>query len=151
MRTLRALVSAAVVLIPAMVAAQSKPTVAVMPFSYVSLVRGGDTGALGEAVADMVSTELGGKQQIRLVERQAVKDLLDKQKLLVSGRVSDEDALRAGKLLNADYVIFGSVTVVRDEVRLDMRIVDVETGTYPKAPFKERGKQDDLLTLVEKL
>jgi TolB-like protein len=129
-------------------AQDDRPTVAVLHFSSFALAR--DARDLGPALLDMVTTELSRKQSIRIIDRAQVEDLLTKQKLLVSGRVNDAEAMRAGKLLGAQYIVSGGVVMDKTDARLDIRLVDVETGLTVRS-FKEKGKQDDLLTLVEKL
>ena len=151
MRTLRIslLGVIALAIIPQMSYAQDdKPTVAVLHFSSFALSR--DVSDLGGALLDMVTTELAKKNSIRLIDRSQVEDLLTKQKLLVSGRVADAEAMRAGKLLGAQYIVSGGVVMDKTDARLDIRLVDVETGLTVRS-FKEKGKQDELLTLVEKL
>jgi len=139
----------ALMAVPRVVSAQDdKPTVAVLHFSSFSLAR--DVKDLGGALLDMVTTELSKKPMIRVIDRAQVEDLLTKQKLLVSGRVNDEEAMRAGKLLGAQYIVSGGVVMDKTDARLDIRLVDVETGLTVRS-FKERGKQDDLLNLVEQL
>ena len=152
MRTLRLALFGLVALtaVPANSYAQDDlPTVAVLHFSSFSLTRG-DTKDLGAALLDMVTTELGKKPIIRIVDRAQVEDLLTKQKLLVSGRIDDKEAMRVGQLLGAQYIVMGGVVMDRTDARLDIRLVDVETGLTVRT-FKERGKQDDLLDLVEVL
>lgn len=128
---------------------EDRPTVAVLHFNAFALTRT-DTKDLGSALLDMVTTELGKKPIIRIVDRAQVEDLLTKQKLLVSGRLSEADAQRAGQLLGAQYIVMGGVVMDRNDARLDIRLVDVETGLTMRT-FKERGKQETLLDLVEVL
>ena len=97
---------------------------------------------------DVRTTLNVGGAAIRVVDRAQVEDLLIKQKLLVSGRVSDAEAMRAGKLLGAAYIVSGGVVMDKTDARLDIRLVDVETGLTVRS-FKEKGKQDDLLTLAK--
>lgn len=154
MRTLRFLVFIGLIVMPAMATAQQateKPTVAILPFNYFALGRGLDQKQLAQTTTDMIVTEFGKVPNIKLVDRAMVEELLLKQQLLVSGRVSDEAALQAGRLLGAQYIVTGSVVFDAKDARFDVRIVDPETGTYPKPSFKERGKQEDMLDLVEKL
>jgi TolB-like protein len=132
-----------------LIAQQDQPTVAVIHFNSFALGRT-DTRELGSALLDMVTTELGKKPVVRIVDRAQVEDLLTKQKLLVSGRVDDKDAVRAGQLLGAQYIVTGGVVMDKTDARLDIRLVDVETGLTVRT-FKERGKQDALLDLVEVL
>lgn len=152
LRTLRRLAFVLLALVPGTVLAQAtRPTVAVLPFNIVSLNPKVDAKALSEALAGMIMTELGAKSTIQIVDRQLVQDLLTKQKLLVSGRVSEEDALRAGKLLGAQYIVTGSAVLDAKTARLDLRIVDSETGAPARPPFKKTGNQDDLLSIVQDL
>jgi TolB-like protein len=118
--------------------------------TFSSFALGRDAKELGGALVDMVTTELAKKDGIRVIDRAQVEDLWTKQKLLVSGRVSDAEAMRAGKLLGAQYIVSGGVVMDKTDARLDIRLVEVETGLTVRS-FKERGKQDDLLTLVEQL
>jgi TolB-like protein len=152
LRTLRRLAFVLLALVPGTVSAQAhRPTVAVLPFNIVSLNPKVDGKALGDALAGMIMTELAAKPTVQVVDRQLVQDLLMKQKLLVSGRVSEEDALRAGKLLGAQYIVTGSAVLDARTARLDLRIVDSETGAPARPPFKKTGNQDDLLTIVQDL
>ena len=153
MQTLRRFALVLLVFLPATVAAQQseRPTVAVLPFNIVSLGKAVDGKALADALAGMIMTELSAKPTIQVVDRQLVQDLVTKQKLLVSGRVSEEDALRAGKLLGAQYIVTGSAVMDAKTARLDIRIVDSETGAPARPPFKKTGAQDNLLEIVQDL
>ena len=153
MQTLRRFALVLLAVLPATVKAQQsgRPTVAVLPFNIVSLSRNVDGKALADALAGMIMTELSAKQSIQVVDRQLVQDLVTKQKLLVSGRVSEEDALRAGKLLGAQYIVTGSAVMDAKTARLDIRIVDSETGAPARPPFKKTGAQDNLLEIVQDL
>jgi len=156
-RALRYVASAFLLIAPAAAIAQQtaavgKPTVAIMPVTVAALSVPADTRkALEDALANMLATEFGNKPAIQLIERQQVSDLLTRQQLMVSGRMSEADAVRAGKLLGAQYVVFGSVFIESKTARMDIRLVDTESGLNPKAPFKKSGSQDKLLDIVQEL
>ena len=152
MRTLRNALFGLVALlaVPAALFAQTdRPTVAVITIDVAS-VGAKSSGDLSSALADMITTELSKQQSIRVIDRVQVQDLLTKQKLLVSGRVSEEDAKRAGQLLGAQYIVSGSATFVGPTVRLDIRLTETETSLIFRS-FKQSGKQDDLLSIVDQL
>lgn len=151
MRTLRAITLLALLSAPVLSAAQQAPlksTVAVMPLTCVVLNGKMDNKSCVDVVTSMIITEFSAKPTIQMVERQLVEDLITKQKLMVSGRMSEADARRAGELLGAQYILLGSVLIQPNEARFDLRIVDVETGTYPHDAFKKSRKPDDLIGLV---
>jgi hypothetical protein len=62
------------------------------------------------------------------VERQQLNALLDEQDLGASGRLNQEDAVEIGRLLGVQYILLGQVTSILDELRMDIRAVDVETS-----------------------
>jgi TolB-like protein len=130
----------------------ARPTVAVMYFN---------DGAIGAAhteleplsggIADLLITELSSNPAIRVVERDNLKQLMDEQNLTTSGRVDKETAVRVGKILGAHHMIFGGfVTDGRGTMRLDARAVNVETSEIEHVE-SVRGKQDDLMSLIDQL
>jgi TolB-like protein len=151
MGALRAFAFAATIMAPGLLSAQQsaaidKPTVAIIKISVVGI--GTDAKGFEDALLSMLATELGNKPQIQLIERQQVNDILARQQLMLSGRMSDEDALRAGKLIGAQYIVMGGVTLDPRTARLDLRIVDPETSV-PIKLFKKSGPKDNLIELVE--
>jgi TolB-like protein len=107
-----------------------RPTVAVMYFN---------NGAIGKAheeldplrvgVADLLISELSENRDVRVIERDQLKQLLDEQNLGGSARVDKEIAVKVGKLLGVHHMIFGVfVTDPKGNMRLDARAVEVETG-----------------------
>lgn len=152
MRTLRygLLGLLALVAVPRVVCAQdNKPTVAVLPMTAFAVGRP-DVKDAGANFTDMLTTELAAKPNIRLIDRAQIEDMITKQKLLLSGRVSEEAAMRAGKLLGAQYIVVGQITLAQGDARMDVRLVDSETGVTLRA-VKDRRKETDLLDVVEKI
>ena len=152
MRTLRfALLGLlAVTSLPRVVFAQrDKPVIAVLPLNVFSIgVK--SSGDFGATLTDMITTEIGKKPTLIVVERQQVQDILTKQKLLVSGRVPDEELQHAAKILGADYLVTGGATMTAKEVRFDLRLFDAETSQDLHFA-KQRGNADDMLTLVDQV
>jgi hypothetical protein len=86
-----------------------------------------------------------------VVERQKLRSIMDELKLSQSGAISEESSLRAGKLLGAQHLVFGGFMVATDnKIRIDARIVEVETGLTVKAN-EVTGKTRDILGLIAKL
>lgn len=137
---------------PAAVRAQTpaRATLAVMPFSAATVVPGEDASAMSSTLAGMIATELSNRPTVQLVERQKVDDLITSRQLALSGRLTDDAAVQVGELLGAQYVVTGGVTFDRNSARLDLRLIDVETGAVPRA-FKDRVSRDNFLDMVERL
>jgi len=68
-----------------------------------------------------------------LVERERLLGLLQELNL-GSGELADESTgLRIGRLVGARLMMFGSYQVVAMQMRIDLRMVDVETGKVVRA------------------
>lgn len=126
------------------------PTIAVLDFTGLMVGQGGNSAPLGKAVSAMLVTELINRPGIKVIERSELHELLNEQKLSLSGRVDESTALEVGKLVGAQYVIHGQVTSIADNLRMDMRAVDVATSEIMEVQ-KLSGKTDELLDVVVKM
>lgn len=111
------------------------PTIAVL-----DLENGGSIGPdaqdlsdLGKGLGMMLTTEMMKNPRVQMVERDQIRALLDEQKLSLSGMADPATAIQVGKLVGAKYMIFGSYADVYSRLRIDVRIVEVETGVLRRA------------------
>src|SRR6185312_5906877 len=81
-----------------------------------------------ESVQDLVLAQLTGASGLELVERQSLERVLGELSLSMSGLVRARDALRAGKLLKADWFLLGSPVKVSGTNSVVLRLVDARTG-----------------------
>ena len=111
---------------PATGRAGETPTVLVTYFANHT----GDTAydPLGRGLADMVVTDLSAVAGLKIVERTRLQALLDELALQGSGAVEAATAQEQGRLLGASHAVTGSVTAVKPDVRIDIRMVSVGTG-----------------------
>ena len=148
-----ALVSAGLVAPLAAVAAQAgRPTVAIMYFNNNVFTKDArDYDGLSKGVADFLITEMSSNTAIRVVERDQVQRLIDEQKLVGAGQVDRETAVKVGKLLGAQHMIFGGFMAdPKGNFRIDARAVNVETGAIE---FTDRvqDRADNVLGLIGQL
>jgi len=140
--------------VPAFGSAQASeddlPTVAVLDFTGLMMGQSGNSAPLGKAVSSMLATELLGRPGLRVIERHQLQDLLTEQKLALSGRVDESTAIEIGKLVGAQYMIYGQVTSIATQLRMDMRAVDVETSEIVEAQ-KMNDTTEELLSVVVRM
>lgn len=124
-------------------AMSQRPVAAVMDFDYkASATTFNDSaGGLAESVTDAL-TKSG---RFRLVERSRVQALASEAALGMTGMIDPETAVKAGRMVGANYIIVGSVAnvSVRDEwrsllilekttrfadVEAEVRMIDVASG-----------------------
>ncbi len=126
------------------------PTVAVLDFTGLMIGEGANSAPLGKAVSAMLVTELANREGIRVIERYNLQDLLMEQRLALSGRVEDDTALEVGKMVGAQYTIYGQVTSVGETTRMDIRVVNVETTEIMEVE-KLSDETSQLLSMVVRL
>jgi TolB-like protein len=120
----------------------ARPTLAVLNFDNNSFIGGEQYEALRGGLAAMVISDLGQRAQgIQVVERTQMKSLLQ-QIAMTQAMTTDESKLQAGQLLGAEFLAFGSFMVLNDQIRIDLRVVQVATGQLMTATSVQGSSQD---------
>ena len=151
---MRSIVAVLAVLTPALLGAQqrgqdTRPGIAVLPFN-----NGGSYGqakedfdALERGIAGMLISELAANPAARVVERQQIQQLLDEQNLGAQGRADAQTAAKIGKLVGARYMVMGTFVDFYNDFRVDVRLINVETGEVVKTE-SERMQRDHLFDII---
>jgi len=125
-------------------------TIAVLDFENHSLFDKDSYNPLSKGLSEIMITELSRVGSLQVVERRKLQTLLDELKLSQSGLLQEE-TLNVGKILGAEHLLFGAFMVtMHDQIRIDLRIVDTETGLTVKAD-QVTGKTSKILSLMKKL
>jgi curli biogenesis system outer membrane secretion channel CsgG len=154
------------------VAMSERPLLAIVALDDGSLKKEswwGTNWDVGSGLSDILTTTLLEKNRFRLLERSLLSKALAEQDLGASSRVNAQTAAKIGKVIGADYLVMGKVTLfswsTRDaggigglvggiagisssktkaNVAIDVRIVDAETaeilGSYTGKGEDSRGK-----------
>ena len=86
-----------------------------------------------QQLGDLVTVELTGAPGFNLVERQSLSAILRELNLNWSGFVRAKDAVRAGKLLKADWFLLGTEAKINGTNSIVARVVDARTGVMRDA------------------
>jgi len=102
---------------------------------------------LSNALIDMLTSRLGAEADISTPRADRLKMALQSN----DGRdITESTALKVGKELKLDYVLFGSVTVIGKAVSLDASLLDVDSGELTS--FASTGpSRDSIVMLVDNL
>ena len=122
-------------------------TIAILDFSNNSIFDKEKYESLSPGLAEIMITELSAIKSLKFVERQKINALIQEMQMAQSGLVSEESGVQVGKLVGAKYLIFGSYMVFDKKVRVDARIIEVETGLTIKAEqvTKKVSKMFDII------
>lgn len=147
-----AAVGVAAPLPPALAQQDGRPTVAIMFFNNNVFGKDAkDFDGLSKGVADFLITEMAGNPNIRVIERDQVQRLIDEQKLITGGHVDRESAVKVGKLLGAQHMIFGGfMGDPKGNFRIDARAVNVESGAIEHTE-RVQDKADNIMPLIGQL
>src|SRR5206468_6577082 len=110
-----------------------------------------DYDGLSKGVPDFLVSEMSSNPNIRVIERDQVQKLIDEQKLTSGGQVDRETAVKVGKLLGAQHMIFGGFMAdPKGNFRIDARAVNVETGAIEYTD-RVQDHADNVLGLIGQL
>jgi curli biogenesis system outer membrane secretion channel CsgG len=87
-----------------------------------------------------------------VVEREQL-DLALEELNIGSSSIADETTrLQIGRIVGAKYMVFGAYLVLGDKMRIDLRLVEVETGSVVKTAQKTTNSSDPIewINLAEK-
>ncbi len=103
----------------------SRLRVVVSPFKRVSI---GNDQQLSFGFEDLLTGAMIDRARFSAIERQHLESLLMELKLSQSGLVDENTALKMGRILAADCMLFGNVLERANSVEAYIRIVDCETS-----------------------
>ncbi|WP_224248234.1 CsgG/HfaB family protein [Hyalangium gracile] len=83
---------------------------------------------LQKGFADMMVTDLSSVQELQLVEREKLQQIIDEQKLQRSKYFDPKTSVRIGQLVGAQYTVAGSFLAMEPQLRIDIRLVENKTG-----------------------
>ncbi|MBI5601142.1 MAG: hypothetical protein HY944_06210 [Gemmatimonadetes bacterium] len=109
-----------------------------------------DYDPMGRGLAAMLISDLAVSPDLRLVERERMQDVLKEQSMQRSVMFDSTTAVKAGRLLGAEIIATGSLAAAGTELRIDMRLIRVETGEIIKSA-RVAGPEDKLFELEGQL
>jgi TolB-like protein len=130
---------------------QGLQTLAVMDFTNNSITRREDYEGLSKGLPSIMINNLTGGTDLQVIERERIEWLLKELKLQKqSGKVDQSTAVRTGKLLGANAVVFGSFIATQDKMNISARVVKVETGEVMFGD-QVQGSPDKFFDLIKEL
>jgi curli biogenesis system outer membrane secretion channel CsgG len=91
---------------------------------------------LSEHLSARVIEAIKAKSDYNVVERERLLLVLDELNLGTSMLVDEATRLKLGRMVGARLMVFGGYLVFAGQMRLDLRLVDVETGSVIKTAEK---------------
>ncbi len=92
------------------------------------LQRSSRSEPLGRMVSEFLTTSAANTGAFSIVERSLLNKVMKELELEQSGLVEESQAREIGRMVGADAVLTGSVSKLGSSMRIDARLINVETG-----------------------
>jgi TolB-like protein len=134
---------------PAAASQDTRQTIAILDFSIGATIGQDpdDYQALRRGLAGMTISEMALNPAVRVVEREQIQAILQELHMAKDSIVDQATAVRVARLLNAHYMVTGILNDVRGDLRIDVRLINVETSEIVKTQ-RVRGRLDNIFDLV---
>jgi len=96
---------------------------------------------LGKVFSEVLTTSFVNSEAFKIIEREQLEKVLKELQLTQTGIVDTAYAKQIGKMVGADAILTGTVIKFGTDLRVDARIIDVESGIILTAE-KTMGKAD---------
>ena len=138
---------AAVMAAPCAIAADNQ-TVVVLPFRNSSAQA--DLAAVAEGLPDLIIACAQKTPGVTDVERTALKKILAEQKISLAGLAAEKTQVQVGRLLGAEYIVTGGMTVLDGKLKINAHLIEVETSRVVKSS-EASGALGELIETVQPL
>lgn len=101
------------------------PVVAVFPFKVLNKEE--QLAHLGEGAADAIVNKIVNDKSLRVVEESQLDKAVNAIARNQSGLFEEDSYLAVGQMVDARFIVIGSVQVVADQVAVNARLLEVET------------------------
>jgi len=126
-------------------AGQSGVRVAILPFT-VNAQDGKDYTFLQKGVGAMLSSRLSWPGKVSVIALNETSKVLE----TTQGFSGDSKALLVAAKLRADYVLYGSLTVLGRSVSIDAKLLDVSGRKEPVSFFQQCSVMDEVIPAINR-
>lgn len=122
--------------------------IAVMNFGNRSSF--GEWQWLSKGLADMIITDLSASEQLMVVERERLNEIVAELQLVKTGVIDSSIADQVGHIAKVDWVLFGSFLKEGDQLTIEAHMLDLKTQELLRVEWVE-GSVEEVLHLEKRL
>ena len=101
---------------------------------------------LQDGIRDMLTSRLGWEGKVQVLDRTVV----DQATRGMKSDISSEDALRIGRTLKADYVVFGSLTGAGQAISIDAKMTPLSGKGDPLSYSSQTKSLDEVIPQINR-
>ena len=113
-----------------------------------------DWDYMEKGVPRILITNLAQNKGLKVVERAKLDRAIKELNFSQTGLVSPDTAKKLGKLIGADYALFGSITrfgTNRPTIIIDVTIIEIQTGEIKYVESVRGTDENNIINLLDKL
>lgn len=69
----------------------------------------------------------------KIIDRNNISKILTEQQIQLTGITENFKAVEIGRLLNAEYLLLGEITTIKNQINLFLKLIHIESATVKKA------------------
>ncbi len=135
--------------VPAIAQEKSKISIAIVDFQNTSQNKNLDY--LQNAIPEMLITNLAKSGKLDIVERSRLQDAIKEMQLGMTGVVDQNNAVELGKAVGANAILVGSYLEIGGLIRINARLIDVESSKVLKAESVQGRAGQEIFSLMDQL
>ena len=116
--------------------------VAVLPFEINA---DEDIEYVHRGIREMISSRIAGGDHITVIEHNAVRDVLA---AITPTKLTNKVVQDIGSRLGTDYVVFGSITKIGNNLSIDMKLLSVSSGGIAVPVFTQSLGLDEVIPKI---
>ena len=106
---------------------------------------------LEKTIPEAIITNLAKRGNIEIVERSRLTEALKEMELGMTGILDEHTAVEVGRAVGANAILLGSFVSIGDIIRINARLIDVETSKIIKAEIVQGGVGKEIFKLMDEL
>ena len=122
--------------------AKDKYTVTILPFSINSA---DNIDYVKQGIDEMLSSRISSSDKITITDKNVVLEELKKSKIK---NMSSDNALKLGKKLKSDYVVWGSITKIGNSISINGKLTDIAETKSDIGVSTQSQTLDDIIPKV---
>lgn len=116
--------------------------VAVWSLEDMSIIKNNTVAEMGDFLTAKVTDTLKERGEYQIVEREKLLLALEELQLGSSALASEQSRLEVGQILGAQLMVFGGYQILGEQMRIDLRMVEVETGAIIRTASRTSSAAD---------
>ena len=122
--------------------AKGEKTVAVLPFAVHSAE---SIDYVGQGIWDMLSSRIAVTDKIEVISKDSI---LQAMKGKEGKDLSIQDIYGLGKKMNADFIVYGSITKFGNSISIDGKLVDIAANKSTVSLFTQSPGMDEVIVKI---